>query len=138
MKHLRRTTSLTGSPKAFTFVEVMVTLVILSSGIVMIYKSFFLCVDYLSRLSCRLCAVELLDEKIADMSRLLKETAGTAFDREPLTVTRQIQHKAIDYHYEITFDPVAELEGVYRLDVGLSWSEGDRAMHLSRSAFVTQ
>src|SRR5579872_1277046 len=66
-----RAKSVTGndpSVQGFTFVEVMVSLVILCCGIVLIYKSFFLCADYLNNLTCRLYASSLMDEKIGDIT----------------------------------------------------------------------
>src|ERR1039457_5245129 len=57
----------------FTFVEVMVSLVVLCCGIVVIYKSFFLCADYLNNLTCRIYASSLIDEKIGDIAKSFAE-----------------------------------------------------------------
>ena len=139
MKLPTRMTSRTGSNNhlGFTFVEVMVTLVVLSAGIVFIYKTFFLCVDYLSRLSTRLCANELIDSRVSEISRLMREHGDLSFDRGPLIVTKEISHKRIDFNYQINFVPVTGYEGLYRLDVGLSWQDHGRSMHYMRSAVLT-
>jgi len=54
--------------KGFTFIEVMVALVVLSAGIVTVYRSFFLCVDYLNNITTRIYASHLLDQRMADIS----------------------------------------------------------------------
>lgn len=123
--------------QGFTFVEVMVTLVILSSGIVFIYKTFFLCADYLSRLSLRLQAVELLDEKIDTMARLLKEKGGMAFSPGDASVVRTVQNKSVTFQYVVDVAQVPGFEDVWRCDVGISWPETGRQSQLSRSAILS-
>ena len=114
----------------------MVTLVILSAGIVFIYKTFFLCVDYLSRLSLRLQANELIDEKIADLGRLYRETGDLSFSRGPAAVTQEINHRSVDFSYQIQLVPVPGYEGLYRLQVGVSWLDAGRPTSVSREAML--
>ena len=134
-----RTMSSTGSKhKGFTFIEVMVTLVILSSGIVMIYKSFFLCLDYLSYLTCRLYASQMIESKIADISRSYQESQGAFFDRGATTETMEINHKWVDFNYTINLTPLSGLEHVYHLQISLAWYDGKRLMKLSRESLLTK
>jgi prepilin-type N-terminal cleavage/methylation domain-containing protein len=137
MKPPRRTTSSIGNNRAgFTFVEVMVTLVVLTGGIVFIYRTFFICVDYLSRLSLRLHASELIDTKIADISRLFRENRNVSFERGPMVVSEEVNRKHIEFHYRVQLVPVSGYEGMYRLEVGLSWLDAGRPAHFARSALL--
>ncbi|MEI7998137.1 MAG: prepilin-type N-terminal cleavage/methylation domain-containing protein [Candidatus Omnitrophota bacterium] len=123
--------------KGFTFIEIMVALMILSSGIVMIYKSFFSCVDYLSYLTCRLYASQMIESKIADVSRSYRENQGVFFDRGATTETVEVNHKWIDFNYAIETSPVSGMDYVYRLNVALSWHDGKRLGKPSRQSLLT-
>ena len=114
----------------------MVTLVILSAGIVLIFKTFFLCVDYLNRLSIRLYASELVDEKIADLSRAFRLDGNPSVIQGPSSVEQNINHKPIDFLYQVQFDPVQGYEGLYRLEVGVSWVDAGRPARFARSTLV--
>lgn len=115
----------------------MVTLVILCGAIVFIYKTFFLCVDYLSRLSGRLQANELVEEKIADLWRLYRQNQNLSFNYGPLTVTQQINHKPVDFSYDIEMVPLTGYEGLAHLKVEISWSYSGRPNHLHRAALLS-
>src|SRR3989338_1352826 len=60
------------SKRGFSFLEVMVAVMVLSGGLISIYKSFFTSLDYTNHLTIRLQANILLDEKIATLNRLLQ------------------------------------------------------------------
>ena len=130
---------LTGNKnQGFTFVEVMVALVVLSAGIVMIYKSFFLCVDYLSYLSCRLYASQMIESKISDISHSYKANQDNTFNRGAMTESLEINHKWIDFNYSIDMFPIKSLENVYRLKVTLGWYDGRRLLHLTRESILSK
>ena len=116
----------------------MVALVILSAGIVMIYKSFFLCLDYLSYLTCRLYASQMIESKMADISRSYQESQGAFFDRGATTETMEINHKWVDFNYTINMTPLSGLDYVYLLQVTLAWYDGKRLMTLSRESLLTK
>lgn len=115
----------------------MVTLVVLSTGIVFVYKSFFLCVDYLSRISARLHANELIDERIADITRLVRGSGAITVDAGPSSVTWNINNKPVDFQYQVQWDPVPGYDGLYRLDVGVSWRDAGRPARLAHSAVIS-
>ncbi len=139
MKVLTKTMLLTGNKKqGFTFIEVMVALAVLSAGIVMIYKSFFLCVDYLSYLTCRLYATQMIESKIADISSSYKQSQDNTFSRGAMTESVEINHKWVDFNYSIDMYPEKGLDYVYRLKVSLGWHDGHRLMHISREGLLTK
>ena len=121
---------------AFTFVEVMVSLVVLCCGIVLIYKSFFLCADYLTNLTCRIYASSLIDEKIGDISKSFAEWPARDMDLGDSSVTMSINYKPVRFNYDINLAPLPDVKSVWQLDVKLSWVDGPRNMHAQRSAYM--
>ena len=133
----RRTVkSATGNKQGFTFVEVMVSLVVLCCGIVLIYKSFFLCADYLNNLTTRLYASSLIDEKIGDISKSFAEWPSKELDLGVNSVTLEINHKPVVFKYDINLASLNDVKSVWQLDVRISWADGPRAMHAQRSAYM--
>jgi prepilin-type N-terminal cleavage/methylation domain-containing protein len=124
------------NPKGFTFVEVMVSLVVLCCGIVLIYKSFFLCADYLNNLTCRLYASSLIDEKIGDISESFAEWPVKELNFGDEATQLDINHKPVRFTYDINLEPLSDVKSVWQLDVRLSWVDGPRHMHASRSAYM--
>ena len=114
----------------------MVSLVVLCCGIVLIYKSFFLCADYLNNLTCRLYASSLIDEKIGDISESFAEWPAKDLDFGSYSVTLNINHKPIRFSYNINMAPLGDVKSVWQLDVKLSWVDGPRNMHMQRSAYM--
>jgi len=122
--------------RGFTFVEVMVSLVVLCCGIVLIYKSFFLCADYLNNLTCRLYASSLIDEKIGDISGSFADWPARDLNLGNSSVDLEINHKPVHFEYDINLAPLPDVKSVWQLDVRLSWFDGQRNMHASRSAYM--
>src|SRR5262245_8551690 len=67
--------------KGFTFLEIMITIVVLSTGIVAIYKTFLLCLDHQRYLTHRLYASNLIDRRTAQLQALFREK-GDAFQNQ--------------------------------------------------------
>jgi len=120
----------------FTFVEVMVSLVVLCCGIVLIYKSFFLCADYLNNLTCRLYASSLIDEKIGDVTKSFAEWPSKALDLGDNSVTLVINHRTVQFNYDINLKALDDVKSVWQLNVNLNWVDGPRRMHMLRSAYM--
>ena len=73
--------SLTGKrrgERGLTFIEVMVTAVILSAGLVAVYRSFFTGVDYLNHLACRLHALNMIEGRVSTSERGFQGLAAGA------------------------------------------------------------
>jgi prepilin-type N-terminal cleavage/methylation domain-containing protein len=121
---------------AFTFVEVMVTLVILTSGIVIVYKTYFLCVDYLSRLTMRLHASELIDVKMGDITRTARETGDMSFDRGSTVVQETIDGRGPNFYYQINAVPALDIPNLYQVTVQVSWMESGHSARLSRGRLM--
>lgn len=122
--------------RGFTFVEVMVSLVVLCCGIVLIYKSFFLCTDYLNNLTCRLYASSLLDEKISDITRSFAEWPAKELDFGNTSDVVPVNHKPVRFAYDISVKPLTDVKSVWQLDVQVSWIDGPRNMRLERGIYL--
>jgi|GEM_PF-532679 len=130
----RRGTVLRGE-RGITFIEVMVTAVILSAGLVAIYRSFFIGLDYLQHLSCRLYALNLIEGKIASAEQNFRSLKD--FDIGPLTDTAVINNHPVEFHFTVSVVPVGNLLSVFKLDIALSWAERNRIVTISRSTYFS-
>ena len=135
MKPLIRMILSTGSKKGFTFIEVMVAMVVLSAGIVAVYRSFFLCVDYLNNISSRWWANELVEEKVLDLTRAVQSSGGHVLTGD-MTKTVMINHRPIAYQYKVDVTPLPNIEGLLRIDVNLAWHDGHRPMTTNRTVII--
>ncbi len=121
--------------RGLTFIEVMITAVVLAGGLVAIYRAFFIGLDQLDHLSCRLCAINLIEKKIALVEKDFRSLKD--FDIGPLTEQGVINNRPVEFQYVINVQPVGELLAVFRLDIVLSWQEKGHAMSISRSAYFS-
>ncbi|MBF0569153.1 MAG: prepilin-type N-terminal cleavage/methylation domain-containing protein [Candidatus Omnitrophica bacterium] len=121
--------------KGLTFIEVMVTVVVLSVGLVAIYRSFFIGIDYLNHLSCRLHALNLIESKIAFAEKDFQSLKD--FDIGPMSETVVINNRPVEFHYAIDLKPVGKLLSVFSLDITLSWEERGHVVSVSRSAYFS-
>ena len=123
--------------RGFSFLEVMTAIMVLSGGLVLIYKAFFLVLDYTNHLACRLQANVFLDEKISDLQRALH-------DQNQLTMvqSKEVDHvlianKQIDFQYTLDVRGVENWQGLFLLEVTVSWQERGRRIQLSKETYVS-
>ncbi len=121
--------------RGITFIEVMVTAVILSAGLVAIYRSFFIGLDYLQHLSCRLYALNLIESKIASAEQNFRSLKD--FDIGPLTDSAVINNRPVEFRFDVDLEPVGNLLSVFKLDLALSWEERGRTITIVRSAYFS-
>lgn len=132
-------TLLTGNKRrGFTFVEIMVTITILSTGIVMIYKAFLISLDQQNYLVHRLYANNLLDQKIAELGRLFQERGKDALKKEGLVEDVVIHNKQVPFEIKTFFEDFADLPDLLELNVGVFWSEHGRPVRLTRVAYISR
>ena len=115
----------------------MVAVMVLSGGLVSIYKSFFTSLDYTNHLTIRLQANILLDEKIATLNRLLQDQNQLTLVG-PQAVDRVIiAEKPVNFQYTLDLRSVENLKGLFLLDVSIGWMEGNRRIQLLREAYLS-
>lgn len=123
--------------KAFTFIEVMTTLAILTGGVVMLFKAFFLCLDYQNHLAFRLNAFHILENRIALTEQMLRDLKLLSFTRVDQQETAVINGQEIIYKVDIKLSPVTETSLLYQIDVSVMWQERTREVAISRSAYIS-
>lgn len=121
--------------RGITFIEVMVTAVILSAGLVALYRSFFIGVDYLNHLSRRLCALDLMESRVADIERNFR--ALKDIDVGALEQTVVLNGQPVAFKYRVHLKPVGGLLSVFQLDIVLSWVERGRVVEIARTAYFS-
>ena len=121
--------------RGITFIEVMLTVVILAVGLVGLYRSFFSAINYLDHLSTRLYALNLMESRIATIERDFRSLKD--FDIGPLQEEAVINHRPVVFQYAVDFKPVGTLLSVFQLDIVLSWQERGRSVSISRTAYFS-
>lgn len=123
--------------RGVSFFEVMVTVAIISFGFSMIYKAFFISLDYVDHLTHRLQVITLLENKIREVEEHFKEdpeTALTQYENEEEPV--KFYNKEVLFKYIFNIQKVDDLSNLYLLDLTVSWLEGRRNVSLSRAAYI--
>jgi hypothetical protein len=131
----RRRSDRVGRIRGITFIEVMLTVVILSVGLVAIYRSFFSAVNYLDHLSTRLYALNLMESRMATIEKDFRSLKD--FDIGPLQEEALINNHPVLFRYTVDFKPVGTLLSVFELDVVLSWDERGREVSVARTAYFS-
>lgn len=119
-----------------SFVEVMVALAILSTGIVLIYKSFLISLNYVHHLVCRSHALTLLDNKITYLQQLFATKKEIPFDQQAAADRVTIHNRPVYFHYEMNFKMVENLKNIYQLDISLAWEEGAEHKQLAHQVYI--
>lgn len=127
---------LIGKNKGLTFVELLIALVILSAGIVTVYKSFLLSMDYLQNIETRIKANELIEKKVADLSFVYQISQGQDMQAGVPTETIQVRQRPIRYQYIIEYVPISVPQKLYRLHVTLSWQDRQRQLQIQRTVLL--
>jgi len=120
--------------KGFTLVEIMVTVAVLSFGIVMLYQAFFTCLNAFGYSLRRLDAQRWMDEKIWEMedelirsgTLMTGEHAGSFIDKNK------------NFGWKMSINLIGEAQDVYlyRLTLNVCWKEAQRDVSLPQVAYV--
>ena len=115
----------------------MVTLVVLAGGIVFIYRSFFLCADYLRRVSARLYASQVLEQVVYDVGRRFKGDPDFHLNVPAVTIV-DINRRPTDFYCQAQMTPLSGYPDMYRLEVSVRWMEGRHGARLSRQSVLAK
>jgi len=124
------------SRTGFTFIEIMVTLVVLSLGIVAIFQSLFISLTNISYLNSRLYANMMLDDRIAKTERMLRAYNALPLDLDPQELV-DIGVKMIQFNPKMNISQVKGFIDVYRIDISYSWEENGREIRIGRAAYIS-
>lgn len=121
----------TGSKKGFTFIEIMVTLAILSAGLVSVYRSLFILLDSIGFVSSRLQAQCLVDNKVWEIENNLKPTLiGAELGKDASL------GKLKDFRWQINISPIKGLPGLSNMRVAVLWQEKGRQAEVARDTYL--
>lgn len=123
--------------RGFSFLEVMAAVMILSAGLVLIYKSFLIALETTNHLTCRLQADILLDEKIATLNRLLQDQNQLTLVGPQAIDQVIIANRPVNFQYTLDFRSVENLKGLFLLDISISWVEGNRRIQILREVYLS-
>jgi type II secretion system protein I len=126
----RLQTSDFGLRSGFTLIEVMVTVSVLSFGLVMLFHSFFISMDSVQYASDRLNAQIWLEEKLWEESDMLKRTKMAAQTEE----SGLFKLQGRDFSWKKSVQLLDA--GLYALTVELSWKEAGRERMLSYATYL--
>ena len=119
-----------------SFIELMLTVVVLSSGLVFIYKAFFMSLSGLNHLTNRLYAMDLTASQIASIRQTFEISSEIAEQLGRTTKTVSLNNKPVEFVLDKKAGAVNLSANLYELEVTTSWKEGHRDFHITQSAYV--
>lgn len=135
--HLTIKNQLIRRNSGFTFIEVMVALIILSAGIVSVLKVFIFSMDQLSYLSNRVYADILLDNKMVQMSRVLNAYNALNMNDLKGETEMNVGSKEIAFKEDFKISEIEGLSGLFQLECFISWNEKSKNIQLSKAGYLS-
>ena len=123
--------------KALTFIEVMVALVILTSGLVAIFRILITSLDQLNHLTNRLYASTILDNRIGEIERNLRVYKVLPIELQQAEVV-DVGGKDVTFEQEMTISALDGFTDIFYLELTLKWKEANREVGMSRSAYLSE
>lgn len=120
----------------YTFVEVLLAVVIFSVGMVGIFRTFLVSMDRMSLLTNRLYANLILDNQLAQIERTFKSFNTLPFEAEPAE-TIGIGSKQVEFTKKTIVEQLPELEDILSVECIVSWAEKGRDVQLTKTAYIT-
>jgi len=123
----------TGNKKGFTFFELMVSLAILSLGIVLVYQSFISTLNAYSYYLTYLGAQHWIDEKAWEIEdSLIREKKTIPYLENGKFI---IKNKTIFYQVNINELSPSSL---YKINISAQWEEKNRKANISSLYYVSE
>lgn len=127
---------LTARRKGISFVEVMVTVVVMASGFTGVFQAYLASMDYLDYLNTRLYMNFLLDQRITDMQRQFGMIGTVAQSTHTALETIEINRKAKLVEFHSRFDKVDKVDNLLHVTISATWGDGGRRAKLVRQAYL--
>jgi len=103
----------------------------------MLYKAFFLCLDYQNHLTYRAYASNLLEHKIALAEQMVRDYKILTSQHDVQDEMVVFNGREIAFHEDVQFVPAPEAASLYQVNVAVSWKENQRDVTLKRSAYIS-
>jgi prepilin-type N-terminal cleavage/methylation domain-containing protein len=119
--------------RAFTLVEVLVSAVILSVGLVFIFQVFLNSLDIVNMFNNQLNAQLFLNEKIGQLQTNLNQQAGLFM---PMKQSGVVRWDNREFNWQLDLELVDLPQELYLVNAQMSWLEGRKQRTLKRQAMV--
>ena len=114
--------SVTGRSRGFTLIEIMISIAILSVGLILVIQGLTQCLSILRISQDNLETSLLAEEKIAELEIAAKQEKGTFFKE----TSGETQSGNIEFKWQIRLTPDQEYEDLNEALTTVSWKEGTR------------
>ena len=133
-KDERRLLAISHKPSAgFTLVEVMVTVVVLSVGLVAVYEAFLVSLDTMGIFHNRLNAQFIATEQIDRIQRELNLPTGTFLPSSQSGI-REIDNRKFAWQLVLSLDDINQ--ELYSVNAIVLWKDAQRERSINRQAYV--
>jgi prepilin-type N-terminal cleavage/methylation domain-containing protein len=120
------------SKRAFTLIEVMVAVAVLSFGLVMIYQAFFVVVDTFNYGADYLEVSPWITEKLWQAQDSIMRK-GELEDNSP---EGELFLRNKKFTWALRKTPVSGIKNLVALELEISWKEGKRFVQVSRNCYA--
>jgi prepilin-type N-terminal cleavage/methylation domain-containing protein len=118
--------------KGMTLFEVLVSVVILSSGLLMVYRPMLGSLTALHDAGYRLEAHRLLQNELWELQEFADRTGRMPADFSGRTVT--FEDKV--FEYAVSYRPFHVDNKLYKVQAAMKWKSGSKARGISRMVYV--
>lgn len=112
--------------KSISLLELMLTMVILSIGLISILRSFFSIAGAINYAQNKIAAIQFLDAKMAGFEEMALE--GSKFLEDEFEEDVRLNER--DFHWKAYFSPIFynenEIEGIKEASIIIAWKEANR------------
>lgn len=122
--------------RGLTFIEVMVALVILTGGLVAVFRVFISSLNQINHLNNRLYASVILDNRIAEIERNLRIYKTLPFALEQ-GYSVDVGGKTVEFQQEMQISAIDEFVEIFNIHLTLKWNESNREASMSRSSYLS-
>jgi len=133
-----RATATIKSSDGLTFVELMVTVVVMAIGIVMVYRGLLTALDFQKNTMIRAYAMNLLEDKL--------HAAQFAYQQEekiPVYEGGEIDNIVLNnqpmrFHFTMEHRPLPALADIQEVTLTLSWQGIKRRQQIQKHAYISR
>ena len=121
-----------------SFFEVMVTIAILSLGLVMIFRAFFISLDAINHLTYRWHAMVLLENKLVEIQQRFQTKGEILMELTSSPERAVINRHPVNFGYKTEVRHFADLDDFFQVNLTIFWRERSRDINLSQTAYITR
>ncbi len=121
--------------EGYTFVEVLLAVVIFSAGMVGVFRTLLVSMDRMSLLTNRMYANLVLENKISEMERSLRTHNSLPFELNPQEHV-PVGPRTLVFNKRTDIRQLKNLNDIFAVTLTLSWQDSRKDVSLSKSAYL--